>query len=517
MTDERSPLYSKAALTQDLRHLASTLEAVHPEPYSGHGGRVAFHRRLEASIRDVPQDGESLSAFYERVRRFVTRLRDGHTTVVAPDDLDSAVDGRLPVDWRVVGEALFVEAVYTEDHADLLGARLRSVEGIEAEALRERQARITSADNRYGDWKQLARSLGAKPGRCSDLVGQSALPVEVTFERPDGSLDCRRLGVVEADHPVATLESTVGRPETNGRPAYRLLDDGTTALLVLPDCHSHREVHEVVAAPGGPAETMYDTEATYRRTVGEPVPDSHEEMVADIPSATDVLGDLADAMAEAGTERLVVDTRGNTGGTSILPFLLTYVLHGWDGVEATVADQYDAVKTSDEYRDHLGDQAPVETTENPAGFDFSSYFADPAEEAEQVRAQLRQMSPTLSQELEAGEHEDAYRPENVVVVTNAETFSAGMEIPVLLSKLGAEVVGVPSSQSPNGPRDKLTVELPTTGLELTVSYRYHVFLPDAEGTVLRPDRPLTPDRFDAYDRAADAGVRLALDGQSGES
>lgn len=511
MTQESSPRYSKGDLVDDVRSLASTLEAVHPDPYTGHGGRVAFHRRLEAIVRDIPENGESRGEFYERVRRFVTRVRDGHTTVDTPEDVTSKFDGRLPFDCRVVGESLYVETVYADGLADLLGARVRSVAGTDVEELRERQARVTSADNRFGDWKHLARALGPEPGRLDRLLAESAPPVDVRLEMPDGSVESRRFEMGDDDTPVATLDSTVDRPETSGEPAYELLDDGRTALLVLPDCHSHREVHEVVAAPGGPAEELYDTEETYRRTVGEPVPDTHEEMVADLPAARDVLAALTDAMAEAGTERLVVDVRDNAGGTSMLPYLLTYVLYGWGGVETAVADQYDAVKTSEQYRDHLGDQAPVERTENPAGFDFSSYFSDADAELEQLRSQLEQMSPTLREEFATGATEAAYRPDTVVVVTSATTFSAGMEIPALLSELGADVVGVPPSQSPNGPRDKLTVELPNTGLEATVSYRYHVFQPGTDGHVLRPERRLTPDVFERYGRAADAGLRLALD------
>lgn len=96
------------------------------------------------------------------------------------------------------------------------------------------------------------------------------------------------------------------------------------------------------------------------------------------------------------------------------------------------------------------------------------------------------------------------------MVTDAETFSAGVEPAILLSKLGADVVGVPSGQSPNGPPEALLDELTNTGLGNHLSMHHHVFLPDEDGDVLEPDVPLTPDRFRAFDCSADAGVAFAF-------
>lgn len=39
---------------------------------------------------------------------------------------------------------------------------------------------------------------------------------------------------------------------------------------------------------------------------------------------------------------------------------------------------------------------------------------------------------------------------------------------------------------------------------------YH-WVPDPDGRVLESDAELTPERFEGYDRAADAGLRLAFD------
>jgi hypothetical protein len=101
----------------------------------------------------------------------------------------------------------------------------------------------------------------------------------------------------------------------------------------------------------------------------------------------------------------------------------------------------------------------------------------------------------------------------VVVVTSATTYSAGAEPAFTLSELGAAVVGVPPSQALNAPRDLLEDELPNTGLDLKTSYRHVESRPGVDGKLFRPDVELTPDRFEAMGRTADAGVRLALEAE----
>lgn len=507
------PTYHREELVEDTRYAAETLESVHPDPYAGHDGRVTFHRRLEELIQTIPDDGEQLTPFWYRLQQFISRIRDGHTELEVPDSVSGTVDGRLPVGWKVVGETLYAAEIYDDEHSDLLGAQLQTVEGIELPELRQRQTSVSSADNRYGDLKHLSRALGPNPETLG-FVLEEGPPVKITVEGPDGDTETRTLDVIDAEGPISTLEQTIDHPDTDGQPAYRLLGDGKTALLVLPDCHSHREIHERIAAPGGPGDELYDTRETYQQLVSESVPEDRDTMVAEIPAATEILADLVVEMEDAKTDRLVVDTRGNTGGTSLLPYILTYVLYDWDGIEQAVAKQYDATKLSELAQEHVGETLSLDTADHGQHFDFSSYFSDETEQLQQIKTQLTQMSPTFGEEVDANTHEAYYCPESVMVVTDAETFSAGMEIPVLLAKCGADIVGVPPSQSPNGPRDMLTIELPNTGLTLRLSFRHHVFQPETDGTELRPDKRLTADRFEQMGRTADAGVVLALEDEN---
>jgi hypothetical protein len=505
---ETSQTVDAPALAADAREFAERLAETHPDPYDGHGGRVAYHRRLAELVRDIPDGGESRAAFARRLQSFAARVRDGHTSVELPEDATETVAGRLPVSWRVVGDALYADAVHDDDHADLLGGRLRAVEGVAVSDLRERVARTQSSDNAFGDRVALADALGPNPGDLAPLVDTTAPTVRV--ETASGDRVERTLDPQSPTDPVDTLDRAVDHPDTGGEPAYRFLDGGDTALLALPDCHSHREVVAFGREVGGAASDLYDLEDTYRRVVGDPVPDDPADALAALPAATEVFLHLADEMADASTSTLVVDTRGNGGGSSLAAYALTYALYGRSGVQTAVADQYSVSKHSPLARDQYGDTDRLEPTDDPAGFDFSEYFRDTTARGESVLDELATMSDIFADALDrdAG---GRYEPDDVVVVTNAETFSAGVEPGVLLSKLGATVVGVPSAQAANGPRDVLYDTLPETGLGFRVSYRHHVFQPGRDGTVFEPDTELLPGDFESMGRPADAGVLVALD------
>jgi hypothetical protein len=516
MTGPADRHYPRDELIEDARYLAATLEDAHPDPYVGHDGRVHFHRRVEELIREVPDEGEPVSEFYGRAAEIAARVGDGHTGLSAPQPADGEENYSLPIAFRVIGSELYVEGVYKEPCEDLLGGRLLSVEGIPVADLVSRVARVDGADNVIHDRTNLTRAIRAvTPLRY--LTDGLVPPVTVTVEKRDGSTAERELAPVDEDPseaPIAELSTVIVFPETGGEPAYRFLDaDHSTALLVVPDMFSYREAHEKLHAMGYERAEELARDA-YIDTVGDSPPDVSEAVVAALPSAVEVLTDLVEEMAEAGTDRLVIDTRDNSGGNSLLSHALTYVLHGWDGIEKSGEGHFKVPKDSELYREQIGEDGPIGDTDNPAGFDFGWYFdrSDPDERMARLRDWLSD-SPTFAAELERGEYEAYYLPDSVVVVTSATTYSAGAEPAFTLSELGAAVVGVPPSQALNAPRDLLEDELPNTGLDLKTSYRHVESRPGVDGKLFRPDVELTPDRFEAMGRTADAGVRLALEAE----
>ena len=47
---------SRGALQEDVLQLATLLVMSHPDPYSAGGGPLAFHRRVQSILDDLPEE-----------------------------------------------------------------------------------------------------------------------------------------------------------------------------------------------------------------------------------------------------------------------------------------------------------------------------------------------------------------------------------------------------------------------------------------------------------------------------
>lgn len=67
------------SLAADFHYLVKQLEAAHPDPYTGFGGKVFFHKQafdLENELRSQPH---TLQEFWDKSMAFLSFIQDGHT------------------------------------------------------------------------------------------------------------------------------------------------------------------------------------------------------------------------------------------------------------------------------------------------------------------------------------------------------------------------------------------------------------------------------------------------------
>lgn len=513
-------VHARPALAEDLRELLGLVEAIHPDPFVGYDGRVALHARVERIVRGLPETATT-EEFYRLAAPVVAGLDDAHSLLRPPDDGPGGEDGsdrRLPVSFRVVGDALYVEAVSDPDHADLLGGRLLAVEGVPLPDLVERSRVLRASENRYGALARAGHAIERyRPlARLLDREAPPDIPtlaVDVPGDERTASVE----PTADAD-PVAELEPTFPRPTGPG-PRYRLYRGGDAAVFVPGNLSDYRESLEAKrAASAGVAARQ--AERAYDRQVGDDPPDSVEETIAALPSMTGTVERMTAEMAEAGTETLVVDLRDNPGGDSQFVFHLAYALQGWDGVARATEGIRVVRRRSEAYRRRYGDAGDGDgdggtAPDGPGNYDFSGFLerpdgADRPGRVELVRRRLGR-SPTATEFLERVDGAGRYRPDRLVVVTSAGTMSSAFAGATQLTALGADVVGVPSGQAPVSFGEHVERTLPNTGLDVRISGSMYHWLDDPSGDVLEPDRELTPARFERHDAAADAGLRLAFE------
>ena len=144
--------------------------------------------------------------------------------------------------------------------------------------------------------------------------------------------------------------------------------------------------------------------------------------------------------------------------------------------------------------------------------EFRKEKPDVKKKAEEREKQLKYV-PTFEAEYKTRKYENYYRPEKVVVLTSACTYSGGFDVAASLYDAGAKLVGTPSSQAGNCFIDILKYKLTNTGIQGGISYTYWLMFPDdpEKGKVLKPHYELTYEKLASYNFDPNAEVLLALE------
>jgi len=499
--------YTGEEAVEDVRTLVETIESTHPAPFVRAGGRFAFYESLQSRLNECAGEGCSERELRESLSALAARVQDGHTFVVSP-----MADGSIPVRLDFLDGGVRVTAVRGDVSDELVGARLLRVDDVEQETLVRRQASLRGSETPHGDTANLAlslrnwRSMGA-------LLDRDDSPDRATFEfeRPDGRVHRETVGPTDSDSDWRA-PSSLDRPESGGWPTYRMLPGRNAAWLRVPSMTDYREQFEyrgedIDERRRNHARQLYET------ANGESAPGDFAETLDGIPSAFEVFRDLATEMENAETETLVVDLRDNRGGSRVLADLLAYTLYGWEAV-VTARSRPGAIRYSDQYVAERGTE-PFERASEDRDWDLRTgeYSIETGSlTVENVQEALVERFPTFER-LEAPEWPTAgrYTPPEVVAVSSATTFSAGLSLLSTLVRLGARTVGTPPVQAPTYFGDLLGFDLPNSEIRAMVATSRVETLPDGPDDVLEPDRQLTVEDWRSYDFDRDAAVRLALD------
>ena len=484
-------------LIEDARELAAIIEDTHPDPYSGGGGRIAFHRRLHQALNAIPDEGMTVDEFYRLLRPFVAWVGDAHTNFLRGYEVDHDRPDAVPLRLKVVEESLVVVGV-ERPNRELLGCRLVSVEGMPLAELVARQRRLQGIDNQYHALHVLAtRSLAYRP-YMQDLIPEwhDSERVRVELERPDGSIAPLELRPPGAQPDEVRPRSRVVLPPVSGEAGFR------TAFLRPPD--------------GGEelAYVRFTHMSGYRETLEQR--DPVVTKVTRPPSVTAEFRGLVVEMKRRGTRTLVLDVRGNPGGNSLASEILVYFLYGRErllemagvGTGEHGAFRYSRLYFADrpgESLEAINRGRAVALVEGDYDFAWSYVDGKPIARrsgpvGEPPMVKFLRLSPTFRAEYDAGTYSGHYKPENVFVLCDAGTLSAGFSVVVEFWRLGATTVGTPPAQAPNSYGAAAVARLRHTGLEVMVPTISAAHFPDdpSKAKVLPVDHPLTYERFASY-------------------
>ena len=492
-TPTKSGAFTRQQLLEDARELSRIIEDTHPDPYTAGGGRLAFHRRLHQALNAIPDEGMTKNEFLRLMRPFVAGVGDAHTNFMRGYGIDPRrVDG-VPMRFKVVEESLVVVGV-ERARQDLLGSRLVSVEGLPLDELVSRQRRLEGIDNQYHALYVLAtRSLISRE-YLRDLIPEwpDAGRVRVELQRPSGGREILEMTPPRGNPAWAAPPSRVALP-VPGRSGFQ------TAFLRPPD--GGQEIAYIrFRHMGGYLETREQRDPIISKIVRP-------------SSATAEFRELVTQMKQRGTQTLILDSRGNPGGNSLMSEILVYYIYGKEKLHEMAGvgkGEHGAFRYSKLYFAERPSESLAAINQGRAvplvegDYDFAWSYVDDkpiarrsGPEGEPPMVKFLRLSPTFREEYDAATYSGYYQPKNVFVLCDAGTLSAGFSVVVEFWRLGATTVGTPPAQAPNGYGSAAVFTLRHTGLKGMVPMISAAHFPDdpSKAHVLPDDLLLTSERF----------------------
>ncbi len=518
---------SRQFLVDDVRQMVSILESTHPDPYLHGGGKIAFHRRMQNVIRTIPEDGLTKTEFYHHLCPFMAAVGDGHTALWEPYHLNSQSPGGIPLYFRIVEDFFYVAGVIDFAHQHLIGSKLVSVENLPIDELIKRQARIKGCDNEY----QLMRNLGYDRSLWHKKRMEYVLPqwngdsIHVVLVDPEGSeieltLHSNKVG----QDQMITASTSVTLPSTEkSNYVYRFMDEEKkTALLLIENMYTYRESFEMETALKGSRRKDL-ANRLYEKYNGKSVPAGHKNVVAGIPSATELCRELVQVMKENQTENLIIDLRRNQGGNAFISTIFFYFFYGKEALisfsekRSIFVKKYSPLFWKQYPARNVGDinkHQPIKLTEDD--YDFSGYPESgdhlTREESIRIIEDEASMAPTFWEEYQSGTYSGYYRPQNILILCSPVTTSSGYAFMYDHWAAGGKVVGIPSSQAGNNFGAWVGFKLRYSMLKGGVSHLYVTHFRDSPemGRVFRPDYEMTYDNLRTYDFDPNAEILYAM-------
>lgn len=471
-------------ILEDFDYFFQTFEQTHPDPYSAFGGERGFHKEVKKLRRTLSRsEGLDANRLQSEIGRFLVPLHDGHTYCGQMNYSYDSEARSLPLNLRTMTDGFFVWSAL-EDFKVLLGAEVLSIGGKPLDKLMDRLAEYVSSENVYGlysavsGWKMNSATLSLM---LDDFDGEK---VEMGFKTVSGT-DTIAVIPLLADGEMQTasfssMPTDQRFPSSNFEYKWADKDKGVMTFrcshIVSRDCLQYILDHGM---------------GEYEAFKNWAFPDTPFE---EIPSIAERFGSMLSEMKEAGAQHLIIDLRGNGGGWSPIVYPVLYQLYG---------DEYLTTDLGCRYETRLSELYLKKNNVTLEGFnewrgtsyrigDLMSGDYDTALDviSDSLRNAIIDSYMCLNKGmLRAQNGEPLYRPEHIYVVTNEDTFSAAFHFTYMLWKMGATIVGVPSSQAPNTYMESTPFTLPNTGIQCSVSNAIQRFFPadDPRAKVFRPD------------------------------
>jgi hypothetical protein len=372
--------------------------------------------------------------------------------------------------------------------------------------LARRIGRLTPVENEYGAYNTLSAGI-ALHRLTTQLIPGVGESVVVELEIAPGRTTTITLDYISPEEYAALPKAVQPQWEAIDESkymSYSFLDKGRRAMYFRLASIGSREQFLYMKASGMAGMEGY-LKDYYARFLKREMPTDIDDAIAAAPSLAATFRAMLTEMKQTEAPYLIIDLRNNGGGTTPIVYSTLYQLWGDRYFETDMGVQFYAMysplyaqkygMTFDEFNAQRGGSI------EPGEYSFDDDVPDTRPVVERRNDWLASSFGGDVEGVVADlDGHPVYTPRQVFVITNYATFSAAFHYAFYLWKMGATVVGVPSSQAPNAFMDGTPFELPYTDLKGVISSSAQLFLPsdDPRAKVFWPDIMLSPDDYRRY-------------------
>lgn len=504
------------SLASDFSYLVKQLELTHPDPYSGFGGKVFFHKQAFDLTNDIRRNKYTTQQFFDKISAFLANLNDGHTLLIRPNTGERNKASLFPIVAKVIPDGLIIRGVLPENKV-FLGSRILGVNGVSTDSLLKAVGILKACENIYGQYSLLNTYL-SHSDFILKLFPETKDKIYLNIETPDG---------IKTDIPIPLLSMDTLKkcpkaqlPRWDVIPtnymSYQFMDKAKDIMLLKLTRVMARENFETMIHGNWP-KSYEQMRQFYKQTLSKEMPTDTAEALNGLPSFSETFYQMLTEMKKEKARTLIIDLRGNGGGWTPITLPSLYQLFGDKYIETDMDTRFYRLlsplyllKTNQSLEEfNQGHNSEFQLGD----YTFEEDRPDTASIITKRKYFIENCMSDTKPKLEKQQGKPVYTPENIYVVTDERTFSAAFHYAFYLWKMGATIVGIPCMQAPNTFMEQTPFQLPYTQLNGSISNSMQIFLPpnDRRAKTFWPDLMPTYDDYKRYQFDIHSEIRYLLD------